>query len=828
MRRDGRPGTGEHAVRGLRPVVAAGLSFMSGTVTVSDVRDFEKLGAFYLGRRYDPDTKAVTPDLVLYDSKDLVTHALCVGMTGSGKTGLGIALIEEAAIDGVPVIVIDPKGDLTNLLLTFPRLAAEEFEPWVNARDAERAGKSPSAFAADQAERWKEGLADWGQDAARIRRLREAADFAIYTPGSTAGVPVSVLGSFERPTLDDPELVQERVQTDVSSLLSLAGIEAEPMKSREHILLSTILTRAWEAGESPDLASLVPRVQHPPVSRIGVIDIDSFFPPKDRFALAMAINALLAAPGFEVWTQGEALDAGAFLRTRTGRPRVSIFSIAHLDDSQRMFFVSLLLNAVTGWMRAQSGTTSLRAMVYMDEIFGFFPPVANPPSKLPLLTMLKQGRAVGLGVVLATQNPVDLDYKGLSNIGTWWLGRLQTARDKERVLDGLETASSGGRFDRSEVDRLLSALSSRVFLMRNVHEDGLTVFHSRWALSYLRGPLGRDEIRALVAAGRPAPAANRTPSAAPAPAGATVLSSPGGPRPVLPPDVPQFFAPRGHAAPDVPWRPVLYGAAEVRFVDRKLKVDTTRMVMLAATIADGAVAVDWQDAVPVELAADALEPEPSGGERFEPVPAAASRGKNYEAWARQLAGWIAAHETVEVLRSPSTAEVSRPDESERDFRARLHQTAREVRDRALEALRKKYAPKQAALDERVRRAEQAVAREANQATNQKVQTAISFGATLVGALLGRKAVSAGTVGRATTAARGVGRARKEAEDVERARQTLDAVAEDRQRLEDDLKAEAAALEVTTDAATEALDRIVVPARTRDVHVKVVALVWMPG
>jgi hypothetical protein len=383
------------------------------------MQDFERLGVFYLGRRYDPDAKHVTNDVVLYDSKDLVTHALCVGMTGSGKTGLGIAAIEEAAIDGVPVIVIDPKGDLTNLLLTFPELRPEDFAPWINEDEARRAGKSPDEFAADQAAVWKKGLAEWGEDGSRIQRLRDAADFTLYTPGSTAGIPVSVLTSLERPASGDSELWRERVPTVVSSLLALVGVAAEPLKSREHILLSTILLSAWEAGESLDFASLIERVQHPPFAHVGVIDTDAFFPPQDRFALAMSINGLIASPGFDVWTEGDPLDVSAFLRSNGGKPRVSIFSIAHLDDGQRMFFVSLLLNAIAGWMRSQSGTSSLRAMVYMDEIFGFFPPVANPPSKGPLLTLLKQGRAAGVGVVLATQNPVDLDYKGLSNIGTW-------------------------------------------------------------------------------------------------------------------------------------------------------------------------------------------------------------------------------------------------------------------------------------------------------------------------------------------------------------------------------------------------------------------------
>ncbi len=286
----------------------------------------------------------------------------------------------------------------------------------------------------------------------------------------------------------------------MTSLLGLVGVEADPVKSREHILVSTILRVAWTEGRDLDLAGLIQQIQSPPVKRVGVLDVEAFFPSKDRFALAMTLNNLLAAPGFAAWMEGEPLDVQSLLYTPEGKPRVSIFSIAHLGDAERMFFVSLLLNQMVGWMRNQSGTTSLRALVYMDEIFGYFPPVANPPSKQPLLTLLKQARAFGVGVVLATQNPVDLDYKGLSNAGTWFIGRLQTERDKARVLDGLEgaAAGAGGRFDRGKMEETIAGLGNRIFLMNNVHEDAPVVFETRWAMSYLRGPLTRDQIKTLM------------------------------------------------------------------------------------------------------------------------------------------------------------------------------------------------------------------------------------------------------------------------------------------------------------------------------------------
>ena len=794
------------------------------------MQDFERLGVFYLGRRYDLSTKKSTPDLVLYDSKDLVTHALCVGMTGSGKTGLGIAVIEEAAIDGVPVIVIDPKGDLTNLLLTFPTLAPDDFAPWINEDEARRAGKSPAEFAAAQANLWKNGLAEWGEDGARIQRLRDAAEFTLYTPGSTAGIPVSILTSLERPASGDSELWRERVPTVVSSVLALIGVSAEPLKSREHILLSTILLSAWEAGESLDFASLIQRVQHPPFTHVGVMDTDAFFPAQDRFALAMAINALIASPGFEVWTQGDPLDVAAFFRTTAGKPRVSIFSIAHLDDGQRMFFVALLLNAIAGWMRTQNGTSSLRAMVYMDEIFGFFPPVANPPSKGPLLTLLKQGRAAGVGVVLATQNPVDLDYKGLSNIGTWWLGRLQTDRDKARVLDGLESANDSGGFERAEVDKLLSSLTSRVFVMRNVHDDALTIFQSRWALSYLRGPLGRDEIKKLTAGAKasmasvPAAAVSTTTAHVPAAQSAPAAALSGA-LPVVPPGVAQYFSPDAAAAVSSALRPVIYGAANVRFTDLKLKVDTTKLVRLTTPVSDGAVAIDWENAVRVEWAPEMLENDPPDGAKFSSLPSAASKAKNYDAWTKQLLASLVATEAIELFRSPSTNEISRPDESEREFRARLQQGSRENRDRALDAVRRKFAPRQAAIEERLRRANQAVDRESEQATGQKLQTVISVGATLVGALLGRKALNVGTIGRATTAARGVGRTMKESEDIERAKQNVAVVEEQRKQLEAEFAAETAALDAANDVATETLEKITIKPKKTNIVVKLVGLVW---
>ncbi len=786
--------------------------------------DFEKLGVFYLGRRWDTAQGKTTEDAVLYDSKDLVTHVGCFGMTGSGKTGLCLALLEEAAIDGIPAIVIDPKGDIANLLLTFPELRAEDFAPWINEDDARTKGVAPAEYARAQAELWKNGLAKWGQDGARIRRLRDSADFAVYTPGSRAGLPVSILKSFAAPgpeVAEDPEALGERVNATATAMLGLLGKEADPIQSREHILLATILAQAWKKGQDLDLATLIAQVQSPPVARVGVLELESFYPAKERFALSMALNNLLASPAFEAWLEGEPLDIASMLYTPQGKPRVSIFSIAHLGEAERMFFVSLLLNQTLGWMRAQSGTTSLRAVVYMDEIFGYFPPVANPPSKRPLLTLLKQARAFGVGVVLATQNPVDLDYKGLANAGTWFIGKLQTDRDRDRVLDGLEGAIPG--LDRAEIGRTLGRLGNRVFLMNNVHDAAPVTLKTRWVMSYLRGPLTRAQIKTLMDARRAAPV-----DAAPSKPSAKAMDA--GTRPVVAPDVAQYFVPVRGDAPagaSLIYEPMVMGSAQVRFLEAKRQLDVAREVSYLAPVETGAVAVDWRKAEEVQIDPAELEKVPAGGAAFAPLAAEAGQAKSYAAWSRDLVEWLYGSLSLDLMSCPGLGEVSRPGESERDFRVRLREAARERRDEEVEKLRRKYAPKMAALEERIRRAEQATEREKEQAKQQKMQTAISLGATLLGAFLGRKAVSTATMGRAATAARAGSRAWKESQDVERAAETVEAVRRQLADLEAQFNEESKSVEAATGAAAEAFETISIKLKKTNIAVRLVALAWTP-
>ena len=784
------------------------------------MHDFEKLGAFYLGKRYDMDAEKLTEELVLYDSKDLTTHAVIIGMTGSGKTGLGIGILEEAALDHIPVIAIDPKGDMGNLLLTFPKLEAKDFRPWINPRTAADKGQTADQFAAAQAALWKKGLGQWGQNGNRIAQLRKNVDLSIYTPGSNSGVPVSVLQSFSAPDdalIDDVDLYRERVQSTATGILTLLDIDADPVASREHILISRLLDKAWREGRDLDVPSLIGEIQNPPITRVGVMNLDSFFPAKGRFALAMRLNNLLAAPGFEAWMQGEPLDAKSLLYTEDGKPRISVMSIAHLDDAQRMFFVSMLLNELIAWMRAQQGTSSLRAILYMDEIFGYMPPVANPPSKKLFLTLLKQARAYGLGLVLATQNPVDLDYKGLSNTGTWFIGRLQTERDKARVMEGLEGAS-GGSFDKQAMERTIAGLGKRRFLLHNVHEDEAVVFNTRWVMSYLAGPLTRDHIRTLMSKVR-----NRLASAARAvskPKRKSLESAP-----ALPPSVEQYFVP-GHAE-EIVYHPRLIAAGDVVFTSARYNVEDERSVLHTVEFESGPVEIDWDDSEPLDIPVDDLLDEGAEGASYADCPGAASNTKAYPRWGKDYKRWLRQNENITLYKSKRFRLTSTAEETEGEFRARLQDAASEMRDQAIAKIRKRYASKVTTLENRLLRAEQAIAREKQQSTKKKLDTAISFGTAILGAVLGRKKLSASTATKIGSAIKTAGGASKEAADVERAAQTVAKVKEEMTALNASLEKEIADLDTAFDAQAEALDEIVVRAKSTDIHVALTGLVWLP-
>jgi hypothetical protein len=751
-------------------------------------------------------------------------------MTGSGKTGLCLAMLEEAAIDGIPAICIDPKGDLGNLMLTFPALAPQDFAGWVDSGEAARRNLSVEQYAAQVAQQWQAGLAEWDQTPDRIARFRNAVDVAIYTPGSDSGLPLSVLQSLSPPPAEivaDSGALSERIGSVVSGLLTLLGRDADPLQSRDHILLSNLLDHAWRAGRAVDLASLVGSVQKPPIDKLGALDLETFFPAKERMQLALAINSLLASPRFASWTRGEPLDAQRLLFTPEGKPRIAIISIAHLSDAERMFVVTLLLNEVIGWMRRQPGTSSLRAILYMDEIFGYFPPTANPPSKIPMLTLLKQARAFGVGCVLATQNPVDLDYKGLGNTGTWLIGRLQTERDRDRLLDGLTTALADGAPDRSQLAALLGSLTQRVFLMRNVHDDAPVLLKSRWALSYLRGPLTPAEISRLMAPRKQNGAAaaingvlprNATPQAAAA-AAAPVTAS----RPALPAEIEEGFLPVRGATDHITYQPRVLGMVKLHFADKTLGLDEWQQLSVAAPLSD-----DGKEALWGELetcAAPARDAVPNA--TFADLPAGALRAAAYAQWGRNLATHLYQSYKLQLWSCDALKQLSKAGESEGEFRSRLSLTVREQRDAQTTKLREKFAPKLATLQGQLLRAAERAEREHGQLSQQKFQTAISVGASVLGALFSRKAISAGNIGRVTTAARSASRIGRESGDAQRADDSTGQINQRIADLNKECEAAIAALQTALDPQQVVLREVSVAPRKTDIAVGKIMLLWTP-
>lgn len=780
--------------------------------------NFEKLGAFFLGRRVDPASGGETEELVLYDSRDLTTHAVIIGMTGSGKTGLGVGLIEEAAMDHIPVIAIDPKGDMANLLLTFPELEGKDFRPWIDPRQATDAGQTPEQFAEAQAQLWKKGLKSWGQDGARIRKLKENAEFAVYTPGSNAATPVSVLEHFSAPDAElkaDADLYRERVQVTATGLLSLLGIDADPLTSREHILIANILDHSWQLGRDLDIARLIGEIQDPPLTRIGVMDLESFYSSKDRFELAMRLNNLLAAPGFQAWMDGERLSAERFLYTEDGKPRVSVLSIAHLGEQERMFFVTMLLNEIIAWMRSQQGTSSLRAILYMDEIFGYLPPVANPPSKHLFLTLLKQARAYGLGLVLSTQNPVDLDYKALSNAGTWFIGRLQTERDKARIMEGLEGVGQGRVFDRQATEQTLAGLGKRRFLMHNVHEDEDVVFSTRWVMSYLAGPMTRDQLSRL-AGDQPDP---------PAPDDDAPTDS-GREAPLVSPDISQVFL--ASTAADPVYYPRLLAQVEYSHNNARYSVETgVREKLYTIELGDDVPTIDWDAAEPIPLAGDALHTSGRPDATFAECPSVLLNPKSYGDFERDFKRWFRQSETLVIYRSKAHRLSSEPGETEGQFRVRLQQLLSEERDKTIAGIRKRYASKLTTLENRLLRAQQKVETEKEQTSQRRIDTVLSVGTAILGAVLGRKRLSTTTANRVGTAIRKAGSARQQSGDLERAEEIEAKVRQDIQELDAALQAEIDALDGQYDAQTEPLTETEIRAKTTDINVKLVALAWLP-
>ncbi|MFZ5857684.1 MAG: helicase HerA domain-containing protein [Chloroflexota bacterium] len=737
-------------------------------------------GNFFLGRLFDAAKGKLADKALLYDPADLTTHGLVTGMTGSGKTGLCVGILEEAALQNIPAIIIDPKGDLTNLLLHFPDLLPADFQPWLDADVVRRDGKTLESAAKETAENWKKGLADWGIDRERLLALKNAAEFAVYTPGSDAGIPVSVLSSLAAPTIpweENREILRERISSTVTALLGLVGMDnVDPLRSREHILLSNLFEDAWSEGRDLDMTELILQTQKPPFEKLGAFPLENFFPERDRMELAMLLNNILASPGFEVWREGQNLDIPALLFAEDGRPRHSVFYIAHLSDSERMFFVTLLLSAVETWMRTQAGSNTLRALVYMDEIFGYMPPTANPPSKLTLLRMLKQARAFGVGMLLATQNPVDVDYKGMSNTGTWIIGKLQTEQDKNRLLDGLESAAGGS--DRATLDKLISALGKRVFVMHNVHEKAPVVFQTRFAMNYLAGPLTRTQIPALnrlvgaeqTADSRPPtakPAASHadlatasvsTAAAAPRPSvAARPASTLGGSvtRPPVPSSVAEYFLPLTNSLPEafratgktqpadarqvgVFYRPALVASAQVRFFDRKYGVDAEVVRSALIENPERRSAQRWDDFV-AAVPADKMDSTPAPDARFDVLSPTLSDAKLVSALQKDFIDWVYRTTSVKARANELLKVYGGPDISQADFMKACSEAASEARDKELQKEAGKIDKQIASLQDKLVREERELDQDQADLQNRKIEAGanlLELGAGLVG--FGRK------------------------------------------------------------------------------------------
>jgi len=831
-------------------------------------------GRFYLGREYDLKKGAVTDQPILYDARHLTTHGVILGMTGSGKTGLGIVFLEEALLQGIPTLILDPKGDIANLLFTFPDLRPEDFAPWVDVEGARRRGVSVEEYAAQEARKWQEGLAEWGITGERIARLRETVQLTVFTPGSEAGQPVDVLHFFDTPDLDwdeHEEALRERIGGLVSALLGLVGVEADPLQSPEHILLARIVEHVWRAGERLDLPTLIRSLQKPPFQQVGVFELETFFPEKDRFALARSLNNLIAAPGFETWQEGAPLDVRALLHADDGRPQASLFYLAHLNDAQRLFFITLFLEAARDWLRAQSGTTDLRALIYFDEVFGYFPPYpSNPPTKTPLMALVKQGRSAGLGIVLATQNPADLDYKGLTNAGTWAIGSLRTERDKERVLEGLESAISeaGTTTDRRTLDRALGALKPRTFLFHDIHKGDPVFFRTRWAMSYLRGPLTRKQVRELAArtsvvaaastGHHPRPSAPRSfeptqPVEAEVPLRivreqhpsestfSDLTSSP----PTLPPDVPQVFLPptvafewalRGYEEQTgrsvlvqerrLVYHPRLLALGEVRILDRKRDVDTVKIVARLMALDESHISIDWDapDVEQIALNTVDLSPRPLGEGAYAPLRGASTltRSRDLKRLEKDFADYLYYNTSVTIWHSPVFDLYGKPGESRRDFRVRCEKEARRERDADLSKARARMEKEMARVQQRLRREERELDGDQDELEARKREEWLTMGESALNLLSGRRSLT--MLSRSSRKRRMTQQARADVEE------SLDAI-EDFERQLENLKAQwEYKVEEINDHWAEKLDEIqevsLTPRRT-DVTVEFCGLAWAP-
>lgn len=792
-------------------------------------------GHFYLGQQSDKD------EPLFLDSSDLTTHGVIVGMTGSGKTGLGIVLLEEALQSGTPTLIIDPKGDMGNLLLTFPQMLPTDFMPWINDAGSEDE-KAQTAF--ETASRWKNGLEKSGIDTSRVQALRDAADFTIYTPGSTAGIPLNIIGSLKAPgngddggNTVDAESLQDEIEGLASSLLALVGITADPLSSREHILLSNLLHWYWSRGEDLDLGKLIGLIQQPPMRKLGVIDLDTFFPPGDRVKLAMKLNGLAASPSFASWTQGRDLDIQKLLHGSDGKPQAAIVSLAHLSDDERQFVVTLLLSKMVTWMRSQPGTSDLRALIYMDEVFGYVPPIGMPPSKKPILTILKQARAFGVGLVLSTQNPVDIDYKAISNAGTWMIGRLQTDRDKQRLLDGM-SASDGG-VDVQAISEILSSLDKREFVLHSTRANRPTRFSTRWAMSYLPGPLTRDQISSLTSEEQRSRLAS-TPSSsdesqstaetladnesklAPKTADSVVVR-------YLDPAVPYADA-IGASATGKRLKAALAVRVDMLFDDTKAKLRHESEWEAIITPLDGpldaddAISVDYDDR---DLSRDAPK------DSIYILPDAKIHTKTYFRSAQSaIKEHLYRDSELELFHNASLKLFSRVNESRSDFEQRCQTVADEGADKDADKLRQVLARKIDRVNASIQKSEDklrelqfdAISRRKDQRSSQVIDIAGGLLGGLLGGRRSTRSILTGGIRRSQSKGRMVAKAE---ERLKTAENRYNELIEDREELEDALQEDLFEIQQEWIDKADQIESMSIGLEKTDINIDDVALVWIP-
>lgn len=820
----------------------------------------ENASGFYLGKIFDPTKGEVLDKPLFYDPADLVTHAVITGMTGSGKTGLCVSLLEEAALQGIPAIVIDPKGDLTNLVLHFPELRPEDFEPWLDPETARRAGKTVSELAAETAQLWRDGLAKWGLGREQLEALEAAVDFTIYTPGSSAGVPVNILTSFATPDMpweENREILREKISSTVTALLGLVGLsDIDPLRSREHILLSNLIETAWSQGNSLDLTELIMQTQNPPFERLGAFPLDNFFPAKDRAELAMLLNNFLASPSFQTWLEGQSLDITALLYSSDGKPRHSIFYLAHLNDNERMFFVTLLFAAIEAWMRNQRGTSGLRAIIYFDEILGYLPPVANPPSRPIMLRMLKQARAFGVGLLLATQNPVDLDYKALSNAGTWAIGRLQTQQDKDRLLDGLQNVA--GTLDRSQVDKMLSSLGKRVFLLHNVRAKGPVLFQTRWALNFLAGPLTRAQIPALNKLARredshPVAAPARTPGGAAAhviPAAVETVTQPVGEgkpekskptaflgtRPAVATGINEYFLPNdlgvgqaveaaklkpgGELRPQgIVYLPALLGQAEVRYLARKYHLEFSRRFTVLVDQQPGGL-LNWDDYPWLNYEMKHLDRQPLPQAQFAPLPGWLSDARRLKELEKDFLDWVFRSGTIYLRANESLKVYAGPDVSAAEFREQCSKAARQGLAAEQKKLDELYRRKLEALDSKIDRQRLEVKEQEDELSQRRMEELGAGGELLISLLGGRRRSLSSSLSKRRMTAQAKA-------DLEQERKELQALEKQYADLEEEYKKALAELQERWAKLVADESEVPLPPQRSNIFTELFGIAWCP-